>query len=74
MIFQDNIIKVYFEEDVVNVIEDDLMDELRKWFKYKFNVLDVKVIVFYGNIDSIVEVSNVGNEENVILDNFFDKE
>lgn len=58
----------------MNVIEDDLMDELRKWFKYKFNVLDVKVIVFYGNIDSIVEVSNVGNEENVILDNFFDKE
>lgn len=58
----------------MNVIEDDLMDELRKWFKYKFNVLDVKVIVFYGNIDSILEVSNVENEENVILDNFFDKE
>lgn len=29
-----------------NVVLDDVIDEGMKWFKYKFDVLDDKVIVF----------------------------
>lgn len=51
-------------------VNDDFIDEERKWFKDKFNVLDDKVIEFQENF---IKVYNVEDVENVVLDDVIDE-